>query len=118
VNLEFNVVDTEAATLPLIPAKEHVESKNIVIVYATGSAIFLTVLLFVVVSLCFAQRAKFQRQLKAATANSYGKPKFFDFISKKKRPELTNFNHRIKFLLYEPTSNDKRNNSQHKCSFH
>lgn len=70
--LEFNVVDTEATSLPLLPAKDLSENRNILLVYASGSAIFLTILLFVVVSLCFAQRSKFQRQLKAATANSYG----------------------------------------------
>lgn len=81
---EFNVLDTQKSTYTvggpgatLIKGRE--ETKNLFLVYATGTALFLALLLLVVISLCFAQRSKYQRQLKAATTNAYGS--YFNFAS-------------------------------------
>ncbi|ODN06167.1 Cadherin-23 [Orchesella cincta] len=69
---DFNVLDTQGSTYVLAANKASEDTKSLFLVYATGSALFLALLLLVVISLCFAQRAKYQRQLKAATANAYG----------------------------------------------
>ncbi|CAG7830108.1 unnamed protein product [Allacma fusca] len=69
---EFNVLDTQASSLTLSSPKGQEEKKNLILVYASGAAIFFALILIVVISLCFAQRAKYQRQLKALTANAYG----------------------------------------------
>ncbi|CAL8106930.1 unnamed protein product [Orchesella dallaii] len=69
---DFNVLDTQGSTYVLAANKAAEDTKSLFLVYATGSALFLALLLLVVISLCFAQRAKYQRQLKAATANAYG----------------------------------------------
>jgi len=71
---EFNILDTQASTYSPITAKGQgrSETKNLVLAYAAGTALFLALVLIVVIFLCFAQRAKYQRQLKAATANAYG----------------------------------------------
>lgn len=69
---DFNVLDTQGSTYVIAANKALDDTKNLFLVYATGSALFLALLLLVVISLCFAQRAKYQRQLKAATANAYG----------------------------------------------
>ena len=69
---DFNVLDTQGSTYVIAANKALDDTKSLFLVYATGSALFLALLLLVVISLCFAQRAKYQRQLKAATANAYG----------------------------------------------
>ena len=72
---EFNVLDTQASTLTMTATSKGLgEGRNLFLAYASGTALFLAVVLFVVVSLCFAQRAKYQRQLKAATAAHFGIP--------------------------------------------
>jgi cadherin 23 len=86
---EFNVVDTQASTYfkkSLSASGKSAgddgtedETRSLVLTYATGTALFLALVLFVVLSLCFAQRAKFQRQLKAATTNAYGTYSNFNF---------------------------------------
>jgi len=80
---EFNVVDTQASSYKLVVSGKSVEgseeTRSLVLAYATGTALFLALVLFVVLALCFAQRAKFQRQLKAATTNAYGTYSNFNF---------------------------------------
>jgi cadherin 23 len=76
---EFNVLDTQKSTFTVGATftKGQEETKNLFLVYATGTALFLALLLLVVISLCFAQRSKYQKQLKAATTNAYGS--YFNF---------------------------------------
>lgn len=72
---EFNVLDTQKSTFTVgatFATKGREETKNLFLVYAIGTALFLALLLLVVISICFAQRSKYQRQLKAATTNAYG----------------------------------------------
>ena len=69
---DFNVLDTQASSLTPSAVKGEEEQKNLILVYASGAALFFALILVVVISLCFAQRAKYQRQLKALTANAYG----------------------------------------------
>ena len=79
---EFNVLDTQKSALPVgatTLTKGGEETKNLFLVYSTGTALFLALLLLVVISLCFAQRSKYQRQLKAASANAYGS--YFNFAN-------------------------------------
>jgi hypothetical protein len=65
---EFNVLDTQPAeTLPL---REDMES--LVMMWLVGTTVFLGLLLIFVVSICLSQRARYQRQLKAATATAFG----------------------------------------------
>jgi hypothetical protein len=65
---EFNVLDTQAAEA--MPLREDVE--NLLMMWLVGSTVFLGLLLILVVSICLSQRARYQRQLKAATVNAFG----------------------------------------------
>jgi len=65
---EFNVLDTQPAEA--MPLREDMES--LLMMWLVGSTIFLGLLLILVVSICLSQRARYQRQLKAATVNAFG----------------------------------------------
>ena len=65
---EFNVLDTQPAEA--VPLREDMES--LLMMWLVGSTIFLGLLLILVVFICLSQRARYQRQLKAATVNAFG----------------------------------------------
>jgi hypothetical protein len=65
---EFNVLDTQPAEA--MPLREDMES--LLMMWLVGSTVFLGLLLILVVSICLSQRARYQRQLKAATVNAFG----------------------------------------------
>ena len=65
---EFNVLDTQPAEA--IPLREDMES--LLMIWLVGMTAFLGLLLILVVSICLSQRARYQRQLKAATVNAFG----------------------------------------------
>jgi hypothetical protein len=65
---EFNVLDTQPAEA--MPLREDMES--LLMMWLVGSTIFLGLLLILIVSICLSQRARYQRQLKAATVNAFG----------------------------------------------
>jgi len=72
---EFNVIDTQGSTISPRRSKGlSGEGRSLFLVYASGTAAFLALLLLVVISIACAQRSKYQRRLKAATANAYGTP--------------------------------------------
>jgi hypothetical protein len=75
---EFNVLDTQPAEA--MPLREDMES--LLMMWLVGSTIFLGLLLILVVSICLSQRARYQRELKAATVNAFGiLPSFGIFTS-------------------------------------
>ncbi|XP_069668723.1 cadherin-23 isoform X2 [Periplaneta americana] len=65
---EFNVLDTQPAEA--LPLKEDME--GLVMMWLVGTTVFLGLLLILVVSICLSQRARYQRQLKAATVTAFG----------------------------------------------
>ena len=65
---EFNVLDTQPAEAQ--PLKQEME--NLVMMWLVGTTVFLGMLLILVVSICLSQRARYQRQLKAATVTAFG----------------------------------------------
>ncbi|KAJ9587165.1 hypothetical protein L9F63_019319, partial [Diploptera punctata] len=67
---EFNVLDTQPAEAQ--PLKQEME--NLVVMWLVGSTVFLGMLLILVISICLSQRARYQRQIKAATKNNYLNP--------------------------------------------
>lgn len=71
---EFHVLDTQGVSLSPRRVEKGLsaEGRSLFLVYASGTAAFLGLLLLVVISLACAQRSKYQRRLKAATANAYG----------------------------------------------
>ncbi|GFG38793.1 hypothetical protein Cfor_02805 [Coptotermes formosanus] len=65
---EFNVLDTQPAEA--MPLSEDIES--LLMMWLVGTTVFLGLLLILVVSICLSQRARYQRQLKAATVTAFG----------------------------------------------
>jgi hypothetical protein len=74
---EFNVLDTQPAEA--VPLREDMES--LLIMWLVGSTIFLGLLLILVMSICLSQRARYQRQLKAATVNAFGISSSFEMFT-------------------------------------
>ncbi|RZF38140.1 hypothetical protein LSTR_LSTR005501 [Laodelphax striatellus] len=67
---EFNVLDTQGAET--VEALRIAGPDNVVWMWLVGTTLFLSLLLVVVISLCLSQRARYQRQLKAATITAFG----------------------------------------------
>ncbi|KAK7024513.1 Cadherin-23 [Halocaridina rubra] len=65
---ELNVLDTQRAELVTAGVKED----NLLFLWLVGVIVFLTLLLVLTVALCLSQRARYSRQLKAATATAFG----------------------------------------------
>jgi len=82
---EFNVLDTQPAEA--IPLREDMES--LLMMWLVGSTIFLGLLLILVVFICLSQRARYQRQLKAATVNAFGILSFFEMFTSDKAMTVT-----------------------------
>jgi hypothetical protein len=65
---EFNVLDTQPAeALPLVE-----DMQSLVMMWLVGTTVFLGLMLILVVSICLSQRARYERQLKAATVTAFG----------------------------------------------
>ncbi|XP_039274949.1 cadherin-23, partial [Nilaparvata lugens] len=67
---EFNVLDTQGAER--VEALRIAGPDSVVWMWLVGCTLFLTLLLVVVIALCLSQRARYQRQLKAATITAFG----------------------------------------------
>ncbi|RXG68952.1 Cadherin-23 [Armadillidium vulgare] len=65
---ELNVLDTQGAQLRRLSVVE----SNLLFVWLVGVVAFLSLLLIATISLCLAQRARYARQLKAATVTAFG----------------------------------------------
>ena len=61
---EFNVLHTEGVDPSFIKGMGH---ETIVILWLTGINVFQALLIILIVSLCFNQKQKYKRRLKAAT---------------------------------------------------
>ena len=61
---EFNVLHTEGVDPSFIKAMGH---ETVVILWLTGINVFQALLIILIVSLCFNQKQKYKRRLKAAT---------------------------------------------------
>ena len=97
---EFNVLDTQPAEA--MPLREDMES--LLMMWLVGSTIFLGLLLILVVSICLSQRARYQRQLKAATVNAFGILSYFEMFTSDNAMALTDDpsccnSQRVKHLL-------------------
>jgi hypothetical protein len=74
---EFNVLDTQPAeTLPLVE-----DIQSLMMMWLVGSTVFLGLLLILVVSICLSQRARYRRQLKAATVTAFGNTLSFEVFT-------------------------------------
>ncbi|XP_075231619.1 cadherin 88C [Lycorma delicatula] len=67
---EFNVLDTQGAEV--VESLRIATADNVIWMWLAGTTAFLAVLLIVVIFLCLSQRARYQRQLKAATITAFG----------------------------------------------
>ncbi|XP_063590983.1 cadherin-23-like [Penaeus indicus] len=65
---ELNVLDTQRAELITAGVAED----NLLFLWLVGVIVFLTLLLVLTIALCLSQRARYSRQLKAATATAFG----------------------------------------------
>ncbi|XP_071547487.1 cadherin-23 isoform X5 [Panulirus ornatus] len=65
---ELNVLDTQRAELITAGTAE----EDLLFLWLVGVIVFLTLLLVLTVALCLSQRARYSRQLKAATATAFG----------------------------------------------
>ena len=67
---DFNVLDTSAAE----PMGDALTStpQNFSLLWASGTAVFLAMILFLVLGLCVSQRFVLMRKLKAASATAFG----------------------------------------------
>ncbi|OQR73271.1 cadherin-23-like, partial [Tropilaelaps mercedesae] len=65
---DFNVLHSEPAEVSIMRIEEDDPFKT----WLMGAVIFLTVMLVLVISLCVAQKKRYQRQLKAATVAAFG----------------------------------------------
>ncbi|XP_046405905.1 cadherin-23 [Ischnura elegans] len=65
---DFNVLDTQPAEIRAFKD----EQEGMMVAWLAGSTLLLTLLLILTTSLCIAQRSRYQRQLKAATATAFG----------------------------------------------
>lgn len=74
---EFNVLDTQPAEA--MPLSEDIES--LLMMWLVGTTVFLGLLLILVVSICLSQRARYQRQLKAATVTAFGNVLSFEMLT-------------------------------------
>ena len=61
-------MDTQRAQISSLTATED----NLLFVWLVGVIAFMALLLVMTLSLCLAQRARYARQLKAATATAFG----------------------------------------------
>lgn len=62
------MLDTQPAEA--LPLREDIDS--LLMMWLVGTTVFLGLLLILVVSICLSQRARYQRQLKAATVTAFG----------------------------------------------
>ncbi|XP_067000515.2 cadherin-23 [Anabrus simplex] len=65
---KFNVLDTQ----PAEPLMLKGDSEGLIMLWLVGTTVFLGLLLILVLSLCLSQRARYRRQLKAATVAAFG----------------------------------------------
>ncbi|GLH04217.1 Cadherin-87A [Gryllus bimaculatus] len=65
---EFNVLDTQPAEALALKA----DTEGLMMIWLVGTTIFLGLLLILVLSICLSQRARYKRQLKAATVAAFG----------------------------------------------
>lgn len=65
------MLDTQRAELITAGTAE----EDLLFLWLVGVIVFLTLLLVLTVALCLSQRARYSRQLKAATATAFGECK-------------------------------------------
>ncbi|XP_049786609.1 cadherin-23-like [Schistocerca cancellata] len=65
---DFNVLDTQPAETQLLKS----DSEDLLLMWLMVTTIFLGILLILVISICLSQRARYQRQIKAATVSAFG----------------------------------------------
>lgn len=68
---EFNVLQTEGAD-PLFSAQKQHSTEMVLVLWLAGVTAFLSITLIVVLCVCFSQRQRYSRALKAATTAAYG----------------------------------------------
>lgn len=65
---DFNVLDTQPAESMMLKS----DSEDLMFIWLVGVTIFLGLMLILVISICLSQRARYQRQIKAATVSAFG----------------------------------------------